>query len=131
MIIGVGTDLLEIERIRRILNSSAGDRFLERVLTPPERELAAKRRGRLAEFLAGRFAAKEALVKALGCGIGKEVGFQDLSVLPDAKGKPTAQLAEAAWLRIGLAPDAVTLHVSITHSESMAMAYAIAEQPHN
>ncbi|WP_306614188.1 holo-ACP synthase [Paenibacillus sp. GD4] len=104
MIIGVGTDLLEIERIRRILNSSAGDRFLERVLTPPERELAVKRRGRLAEFLAGRFGAKEALVKALGRGIGKEVGFQDLSRRAGCQGEAHSALAEAAWQRIGLSP---------------------------
>ncbi|MDO3680594.1 holo-ACP synthase [Paenibacillus ehimensis] len=136
MIIGIGTDVLEIERMRKILGQPSGKRFLERVLTPAERELAAVRGGRLAEFAAGRFAAKEAVVKALGCGIGKEVGFQDMEVLPDGKGKPVCRLSEAAWERLAVwmpafqsvREDTIRIHLSITHSETLAMAYAVAER---
>ncbi|TXK82676.1 holo-ACP synthase [Paenibacillus sp. N3.4] len=128
MIIGVGTDLLEIERLRKILESSTGGRFLERILTPTERELAEKRRGRLTEFASGRFAAKEAIVKAIGCGIGKQIGFQDIEVLPDALGKPVCRVKEEALLRAGLHANSHRIHISITHTESMAGAYAIVEQ---
>lgn len=133
MIIGIGTDLLEIARVRSILEQRTGARFLERVLTPRERELAQARKGRLAEFTAGRFAAKEAVTKALGCGIGKQVSLQDIEVLPDEKGKPICRLSNAAWARLypaGSEPSAAELviHLSITHSESAAMAYAVVER---
>lgn len=127
MIAGVGIDLVEIERVTKLLQQPHGERFIERVLTPEERELARKRRGRLAEFIAGRFAAKEAVVKALGCGIGREVGFQDIRVLPDACGKPECRLSDAAWSRLPWSKP-LKLHLSITHSASMAGAYAVAEQ---
>ncbi|MEK8131140.1 holo-ACP synthase [Paenibacillus filicis] len=135
MIIGVGSDLLEIERVRKILEQEAGKRFLERILTPGERKLAEKRQRRLAEFVAGRFAAKEAVVKAFGCGIGKLISLQDMEVLPDASGKPVCRLSDAAWQRLGQCSlgtasdgEGVIIHLSITHSETMAMAYAVVEQ---
>lgn len=127
MIIGVGTDLLEIARVRSILEQPSGDRFLQRVLTEKERELATAKQGRLAEFTAGRFAAKEAVVKALGCGIGKEVSFRDVEVLPDPKGRPVVRIAPEALGRLSLDPDRLQIHLSITHSETSAMAYALAE----
>lgn len=127
MIIGIGVDLLEIERVKRLLEQPHGERFLERVLTPRERELAMRRVGRLAEFVSGRFCAKEAVVKALGCGIGREVGFRDIEIAPDAAGKPECRLSDDAWKRLGF-PYPVRLHVSITHSATTAAAYAIAER---
>lgn len=126
MIIGVGTDLVELKQIDRILTESSGERFIQRVLTPEERKLAETRKSRLAEFVGGRFAAKEAVVKALGCGIGKEVGFQDIEILPDAFGRPQCRLSPAAWERLDWS-FAAHLHISITHTDSMAAAYAIAE----
>ncbi|WP_159888285.1 holo-ACP synthase [Paenibacillus puerhi] len=136
MIVGIGSDLLEIGRVRHILEQTTGSRFLERVLTPAERKLAEKRQGRLAEFTAGRFAAKEAVVKALGCGIGKLVSLQDIEVLPDTQGKPVCRLSEAAWQRLGLRgadsdtddSGGVVIHLTITHNETMAMAHAVAEK---
>ncbi|NEW08055.1 holo-[acyl-carrier-protein] synthase [Paenibacillus sp. SYP-B3998] len=128
MIIGVGTDLVEIARMRKTLEGSAAARFLERILTPQERLLAEQRRGRIAEFAAGRFAAKEAIVKAIGCGIGKQIGFQDVEVLPDGLGKPICRVSEEALLRAGLNGSSHRIHISITHTESMAAAYAIVEQ---
>lgn len=135
MIIGIGTDLLDIARVRKILEQPAGGRFMQRVLTLRERELALGRQGRLAEFTAGRFAAKEAVVKAIGCGIGKEISFQDLEVLPDPKGKPLCRLSEAAMERLsaagifaGAESGSIVIHLSITHTETTAMAYAIVER---
>jgi len=127
MIIGIGTDLLDIARVRGILESAAGDRFLQRVLTPAERECADKRRGRLAEFTAGRFAAKEAVSKALGCGIGKQVGLHDIEVIPDEYGKPVCRVSAEALRRLKLAHEHTAVHLSITHTETTAMAYAIVE----
>ncbi|MBP1992362.1 holo-ACP synthase [Paenibacillus eucommiae] len=127
MILGIGTDLVEISRMRKALEQTTGERFLERILTPAERELALQRRGRLAEFAAGRFAAKEAIVKALGCGIGKQVGFQDIEVLPDSLGKPECRISPGALQRAGQ-EESLRVHISITHTESMASAYAIAER---
>ncbi|GAA3409929.1 holo-ACP synthase [Paenibacillus hodogayensis] len=126
MIAGVGIDLLDIDRVKRLLAQPHGERFVERVLTPRERELALRRAGRLAEFVAGRFAAKEAVVKALGCGIGREVGFQDICVLPGSCGKPECTIADAAWARLGKERP-LRIHLSITHSATTAGAYAVAE----
>ncbi|OXM84941.1 holo-ACP synthase [Paenibacillus rigui] len=128
MIIGIGTDLVAIERVRSILGNSVADRFMERVLTPAERELASRRQGRLAEFVSGRFAAKEAVSKAFGCGIGKQLSLQDMEVLPDALGKPICRIADAALRRLQLEPGATAVHLSITHTDTMAMAYAIVER---
>lgn len=127
MIIGIGTDLLEIGRMARILEQPSGGRFLERVLTERERSMAASRRGRLAEFAAGRFAAKEAVAKAFGCGIGRQLGFQDIEVLSDDCGKPVCRLSESAWARLGHDPAATVCHLSITHGETAAVAYAVVE----
>lgn len=128
MIIGIGTDLLEIERIARILEGPSGKRFLERVLTQREWELAKGRQARLAEFTAGRFAAKEAVSKALGCGIGPKLSFLDIEAVPDEQGKPVCRVSDKALLGLGLSPETTRLHLSITHSTQMAMAYVIAEQ---
>jgi holo-[acyl-carrier protein] synthase len=127
MIVGIGTDLVEIARMRKALEQSTGTRFLERILTARERELALKRKGRLAEFAAGRFAAKEAVVKALGCGVGKLVGFQDVEVLPNELGKPECYIPAETLERAGHGSK-IRIHLSITHTEAMASAYAIVEE---
>jgi holo-[acyl-carrier protein] synthase len=101
---------------------------MQRVLTPAEFEMAQVRQGRKPEYVAGRFAAKEAVVKALGCGIGWQVGFQDIEVTPDAAGRPECRVSPAALERLGLAPAAVRLHLSITHNATTAGAFAVAEQ---
>lgn len=92
MIYGIGHDVLEIQRIEALMNKGSGAKFIRRILTEAELELLERRGGNAAEFIAGRFAAKEAVVKALGCGIGREVGFQDIQILPDAYGKPIVTL---------------------------------------
>ncbi|WP_166242856.1 holo-ACP synthase [Paenibacillus turpanensis] len=127
MIIGIGMDLVEIARIRKAVDSAAGERFIMRVLTEGEQQAARGKAGRLAEFVAGRFAAKEAVVKALGCGIGSKAGFQDIEICPDELGKPVCRLSESAVRRLGLHPD-VRIHVTITHTSELAGAYAVVEQ---
>ncbi len=123
---GIGTDIVEIPRVRQLLAQPTGERFMQRVLTPAEKRLADERQGRLAEFVSGRFAAKEAVVKALGCGIGRQVGFHDLEVMPDALGKPECAISAQARERTGLS-DGARIHVSISHCDGHAVAYALIE----
>ncbi len=126
MIVGVGTDLVEIARIKKIIEGAAGDRFLRRILTEREALLPATGSGRRVEFAAGRFAAKEAVAKAIGCGIGGEVGFHDIEILPDDRGKPLCTLSPQALAILPFAaPPAV--HISISHSEVQALAFAVVE----
>lgn len=129
MIVGVGHDMVEIARVARLLNQPSGTKFAARILTEAERAVAAQRPGRVAEFVAGRFAAKEAVAKALGCGIGRSVGFHDMEILPGLSGKPECRLSEAAWERLGfLKQDAVQIHLSITHTQTVAGAFAVVER---
>ncbi|CAM3990602.1 holo-ACP synthase [Paenibacillus alkaliterrae] len=129
MIIGIGHDLSDITRMAKIIDGRTGSRFMERVLSAGERELAAQYQGeRLYQFTAGRFAAKEAVVKAFGCGIGQVIGFTDIEILRGDCGKPVCRLSEAAWSRLGLNPEAVSIHVTITHERTLASAFAVAER---
>lgn len=129
MIYGIGHDLLEIGRVVRVLDGRQGERFLRRVLTPAELGIARERGPRLAEFVSGRFAAKEAIVKALGCGIGHMVGFEDIEIVPDKLGKPGVTLSEEAWNRLSLpGGNDYVIHLSITHQPGMASAFAVVER---
>ncbi|MBT2291789.1 holo-ACP synthase [Paenibacillus albidus] len=128
MIYGIGHDVLEIERISAYLNRGTGVKFLQRILTEREARLAAQKGNRIAEFVAGRFAAKEAVVKALGCGIGATVGFQDIEIWPDALGKPEVALSGGAWERLGLAQQEYNVLLTITHSRGLASAFAVVER---
>jgi len=128
MIYGIGHDILEVERITRILDGKSKQRFLQRVLTPNELDEAEKRESRLSEWVAGRFAVKEALAKAFGVGISQQLGFQDIEVLPDRNGKPVAQLSTAAWERLGMNSSNTCLHVTISHQPGLASAFCIIEQ---
>jgi holo-[acyl-carrier protein] synthase len=128
MIIGIGTDIVGLNRIGRLAAGTRGDAFLRRVLTEAEREYMQGKRfsqARYIEFVAGRWAAKEAVSKALGCGIGVALGFHDIEVLPDERGKPACAVADTAWLRIG---ERAVMHVSISHADGWASAFAIAER---
>lgn len=129
MIYGIGHDVVEIERVRQMLSSGNGEKLMLRVLTPEEWDLPA-RTARSAEFVAGRFAAKEAISKAFGCGIGKVLGFKDINVMPDVHGKPSVQLLPEAWGRLGHENGAeqYVIHLSITHERHLASAFAIVER---
>ena len=127
MIVGVGVDMVEVERIRKALEDlRIGRRFRERVFTGSEIHYCErKRRGRY-ESYAGRFAAKEAVMKALGRGWGSKVGWLDIEVARARSGKPeivlhrkTARLAEELGIR--------RWFVSISHTEQHGLAYVIAQ----
>lgn len=111
----VGVDAVELARVRDVLRRH-GERFLHRVYTPLE---AAFCRGRLPE-LAARFAAKEAVMKALGTGV-RGLRWRDIEVLPDRRGKPLVFLHGGARRR-GHAIGLVQLDVSLTHSRELAIA---------
>ena len=119
MILRTGVDLIEISRIEEVL-ARHGARYLERIYTPAEREQL----GRSAESLAGRFAAKEAVAKALGSGIG-DVSWLDIEILGDEENAPGLTLRGAAAQKakeLGLE----TWSVSISHSVSHAVAVVVA-----
>ncbi|CAM3185982.1 holo-ACP synthase [Paenibacillus lupini] len=129
MIAGIGHDVTDMDRIAALLAGKAGERFLGRVLTSRERDLADGYDGkRLAQFMAGRFAAKEAVVKALGCGIGAKAGFNDIEILRGPAGKPECYLSGAAWERLEMQRERYRIHITITHDRSIASAVAIVEQ---
>jgi holo-[acyl-carrier protein] synthase len=116
MITGIGIDIVEIDRIRKLVQSQP--RFPDRVLTEKEKAVFSKyneRRG--IEFLAGRWAAKEAFSKAKGTGIGKELSFMDIEIENDHHGRP-----------IVTKPYAEGVHLSISHSEQYAIAQVVIEK---
>lgn len=97
-IVGIGTDLLDVSRIEQAYQRH-GERLVKRFLTPAEQQVW-QRRHQSINYLAKRYAAKEALAKALGTGIAKGVGFQQLEVLNDRQGAPRVNLYQAALLRM-------------------------------
>jgi len=124
-VLSTGVDLIEIARVERML-SRYGDRFLARVFTPAEILYC---RGRTAE-LAARFAAKEAVSKALGVGVRMiardGIHWQDVEVVGDPRGKPLVHLYGRAAERageLGLAEWAI----SLSHSREHAIAFVVAQ----
>ncbi|PYZ92112.1 holo-ACP synthase [Salipaludibacillus keqinensis] len=119
MIHGIGLDIVELKRIESVFIRRA--EFARRILTATELSTFYSLTGkRKIEFLAGRFAAKEAFAKALGCGIGKELSFQDMEIRASATGKP--------WMHLLKKTGYSTLnHVSITHTRECAAAQVIIE----
>lgn len=129
VIYGIGHDVLEIDRMAAIIEGKHAEAFIQRVLTPAERDLAVQRKGRLVEYVSGRFAAKEAVTKAFGCGIGKIIGFQDINILPTDTGKPVVHISATAWDRLALPGEReYKLHLSITHQPQIASAFVVVEQ---
>lgn len=113
-----GVDLIEISRIEEVV-ARHGKHYLERIYTPAELEQCGKR----VESLAGRFAAKEAVAKALGCGIG-DVTWKEIEILGDEQNAPILTLhgvAEQKAKNLGL----VNWSVSISHSQSHSVAFVV------
>jgi holo-[acyl-carrier protein] synthase len=126
MIIGHGIDLCGVARIRRML-ADHGERFLERTFTEAEVAYARRRKKGFEETLAGRFAAKEAVMKALGTGWGKGVEFRGIEILNEPSGKPYVVL-HAATAKKARSLGVTAWHVTITHTEDLAIASAMAER---
>ena len=125
VILGVGTDLMEIERVRRSVERF-GDRFLERVFTPLEIAYCRRKVHGAAESFAARFAAKEAGAKALGTGISRGVRWTEIEVRNERGGKPGLVWSGRALER-AQAMGVVRTQLSLTHSREMAMAVVIVE----
>lgn len=127
MLVGMGTDIVEVERVAAGLERF-GPRYAARILSPAELALLAPTGGLPpAVRLAGRFAAKEAAVKALGTGFSAGIGLHDVEILADAGGRPCLSFAGQALVRqrqIG----ARSLHVSISHERRYAVAVVILEK---
>jgi holo-[acyl-carrier protein] synthase len=125
MIVGVGIDIVDLSRIDRLLQEY-GDQFARRILAPTEQPAFAES-SRQVLFLANRFAAKEALSKALGTGLRYPVTLQAISVSNDGVGKPTLGFH-------GPLPDYLTSrgvarhHLSLSHEKGMTCAVVILEQ---
>lgn len=127
MILGIGTDIVEIARIHTLLKRQP--QLLDRILTTEEKErLTGMGETRLAEHVAGRFAAKEAGAKALGTGIGQVIGFHDMQIASTALGKPEMTISAAACERLGKKMESLRIHLSISHSKEYAVAHVVLEE---
>jgi holo-[acyl-carrier protein] synthase len=124
MIRGIGTDIVELGRIARIYEEQK-ERFLRRVFTDAEREYFTQWKDPTPR-IAGRFAAKEAVMKALGTGWSNGVTWRDIEVLRRPGGQPEVLLS-GRCLEIFESIDAEKIHCTITHSRTTAMAVVIFE----
>ncbi|MCA9036333.1 MAG: holo-ACP synthase [Planctomycetaceae bacterium] len=122
MLLGLGTDIVEIERIRGMIDRH-GDHFIERCFTAGEIEYSRRHRDSVVRF-AGRWAAKEAVVKVLGTGFVKGITFHDVEVISLPSGQPSIQLSgEAADIASGIG--IVEVRLTISHAREYATATAI------
>lgn len=119
MVHAVGMDIVEVARMEADIDEY-GDRFINRILSTAERERFDQRVDR-AVFLAGRFAAKEALIKALGYSLSERPPYAELEILNDATGRPECRLPEYVLQKLG----SVRCLISITHEKHYAAAVAI------
>lgn len=122
MIVGIGCDIIEIERIARAIKSES---FIRRVFTAEEAAYCQRRGQQAAASFAARFAAKEAVLKALGTGL-REGSLQEIAVANDALGKPLVQLSghfAALSRQLGVK----NIQISLSHSRNFAVAYVIME----
>jgi holo-[acyl-carrier protein] synthase len=122
MIVGIGCDIIEIERIARAIKR---EYFIQRVFTAKEAAYCQSRGQQAAASFAARFAAKEAVLKALGTGL-REGSLQEIAVANDALGKPLVQLSghfAALSRQLGVK----NIQISLSHSRDFAVAYVIME----
>ena len=117
-----GVDIVSVERIARI--ATERPRFAERVFTPGELEYC-RGRPRVHEHMAGRFAAKEAVLKALGTGIAERVSWTEIEIGRDGAGRPLVELAGVA-AELAEREGIVQIDVSLSHTDELAIAYAVA-----
>ncbi|MEE4245387.1 MAG: holo-ACP synthase [Kangiellaceae bacterium] len=123
-IVGVGTDIVEIQRIRSSFDKF-GDKFADRILSDAEKATKTYQ-VQPVHYLAKRFAAKEAIMKALGTGLARGVRFDDFSILNNADGKPYVEIegeGKALLERLGINH----IHISISDEKNQAIAFVVAE----
>jgi holo-[acyl-carrier protein] synthase len=123
MILGIGSDLVDIRRIEKTILRH-GERFLDRIFTEAERARADGRANRIDTY-AKRFAAKEACAKALGTGFRRGVFFRDLGVVNLASGKPTLRLTGGALKRLeAITPEGFTTQIDLALTDEWPIAQA-------
>ena len=122
MIVGVGCDIIEIERIARAIKSES---FIRRVFTAEEAAYCQRRGQQAAASFAARFAAKEAVLKALGTGL-REGSLQEIAVDNDGLGKPVVQL-RGHFAMLSRQLGVKNIQISLSHSRELATAYVIME----
>jgi len=126
MIIGIGSDMIDIRRIEQTINRY-GDRFLNRIFTATERAKSDRRSARAASY-AKRFAAKEACAKALGTGLSRGVFWRDMGVVNMASGQPTMKLTGGAAERLKELTPAnhdAQIHITLTDDYPLAHAFVM------
>ena len=124
MIVGVGTDITEVARIASLVERH-GERFLARVFTDEEVEYSLGR-SRRHEHLAVRFAAKEAVLKAIKTGVGPGTSLREVEVLRGAKGEPEARL-HGTTAKVARAKGVRRIHISLSHTEQYGVAFVVCE----
>ncbi len=124
MILGIGIDIIEVARITASLERF-GERFGQRILLPDEQAYCLSHK-HPAPFVAARFAAKEAISKAFGTGIGAQLGWQDMEISHKESGEPFVIL-HGKGEELFKARRAKNLHVSISHTQTYAAVVAILE----
>src|SRR5947207_2088249 len=120
MIVGIGTDIVNTERIRKLRPAA-----IARLLTAAEQKYCA-RYADPTERIAGRFAAKEAVLKAFGTGLAKGLSWRQIEILPDVQGAPKVSLSGRAAAQMRLLR-ATHCHVSISHDTTHAVAFVLLE----
>ena len=124
MILGLGSDLVDIRRIEQTIERF-GDRFLERIFTDAERRKCERRADRAASY-ARRFAAKEAAAKALGTGFRSGVFWRDLGVVNQPSGQPGMRLTGGALRRLeAMTPAGMTARLDVTLTDEPPLAQAV------
>ena len=121
MILGIGTDIIEILRIEEAINNNS--KFLDKLFTEKEIQMFKKRKMK-SEVIAGNFSAKEAISKSLGTGI-RGFSFKDIEILRDELGKPIVYLNENIERIIGRS---YKINLSISHNNTSAIAFAVLEE---
>lgn len=118
MIVGIGTDIVKIARFE---GKAENEKFMAKIFTASEREYLMDKG---VQSMAGLFAAKEAVVKAMGCGF-KGFWPKDIEILHDDMGRPVAKLYGTA---VSAVHESTVFHISISHNETDAIAFAVAER---
>ena len=121
MVVGIGIDLVEIHRMKKAIERPL---FVQRVFTPAEQAYCDSRGRQNAASYAARFAAKEAVMKALGTGLSGGGTWQDIEVLPDEQGKPVMTLS-GYFGQLSRKMDVTRIHVSLSHAQEYAAAQVL------
>jgi holo-[acyl-carrier protein] synthase len=125
VILGLGVDVIEVERIREVIRRH-GRAFLGHVFTESEQQNAPENEDAAAAYYAGRWSAKEAVAKVLGTGIGAECGWKDIEIVRWPSGRPGVELTgrgKKTAGKLGIAH----IHMSISHERNLACASAVGE----